>query len=83
MEQHVPAPIEERHSRGVLHRFLGRGVRDCVGGAHRDEPQVRFSVWDDGVARAAVSLDEGEARRLAEFVCRTAAPSETVETLQP
>ena len=33
-----------------------------------DDPQVRFSVWDDGVARAAVSLDEAEAHRLAEFL---------------
>ena len=33
-----------------------------------DEPQVRFSVWDNGVARAAVSLDEDEATRLAEFL---------------
>jgi hypothetical protein len=33
-----------------------------------DEPQVRFSVWDDGVARAAVSLDEDEALRLAAFL---------------
>ena len=30
---------------------------------------VRFSVWDEtGTARAAVSLDEEEAARLAEFV---------------
>jgi hypothetical protein len=33
-----------------------------------DEPHVRFSVWDDGVAQAAVSLDEDEARRLARFL---------------
>ena len=33
-----------------------------------DEPHVRFSVWDDGVARAAVSLDEDEALRLADFL---------------
>jgi hypothetical protein len=36
-----------------------------------DDPQVRFSVWDDGVARAAVSLDEAEALRLAEFLEQT------------
>jgi hypothetical protein len=44
---------------------------------------VRFSVWDDGVARAAVSLGEDEARRLAEFVCRSesGAASETAQTL--
>ena len=33
-----------------------------------DDPQVRFSVWDDDAARAAVSLDEAEALRLAEFL---------------
>lgn len=33
-----------------------------------DEPHVRFSVWDDGVAQAAVSLDEDETRRLARFL---------------
>jgi len=48
----------------------GRALR--VSRYFGDEPQVRFSVWDDGVARAAVSLDEDEARRLAEFVARTA-----------
>lgn len=36
-----------------------------------DEPQVRFSVWDDGTAQAAVSLDEDESRRLAEFIVAT------------
>ena len=34
-----------------------------------DEPHVRFSVWDeDGVARAAISLEEAEAERLASFI---------------
>src|SRR5690348_18295339 len=37
-----------------------------------DERHVRFSVWDDGVARAAVSLDEDEAARLARFLEETA-----------
>jgi hypothetical protein len=33
------------------------------------EGRVRFSVWDEtGTARAAVSLDEGEAARLGAFV---------------
>jgi hypothetical protein len=32
------------------------------------EPHVRFSVWEDGAALAAVSLDEDESRRLATFV---------------
>ena len=34
-----------------------------------EEPHVRFSVWSaDGVAEAAVSLDEAEAGRLAGFL---------------
>jgi hypothetical protein len=68
----------------------GRALR--VSRYFGDEPHVRFSVWDDGVARAAVSLDEEEARRLAEFVTRTecgawhretvpGTNSETAETL--
>jgi hypothetical protein len=36
---------------------------------YTDEGHVRFSVWDEsGVAEAAVSVDEREARRLADFV---------------
>ena len=39
-----------------------------------DDPQVRFSVWDErGVATAAVSLEEPEAQRLASFLARPAA----------
>jgi hypothetical protein len=37
-----------------------------------DDPHVRFSVWEDGVARAAVSLTDQEAARLAEFLHETA-----------
>src|SRR3954469_23158674 len=33
-----------------------------------EDPHVRFSVWEDGVARAAVSITEGEAVRLAAFL---------------
>jgi hypothetical protein len=47
----------------------GRALR--VSRYFGDEPQVRFSVWDDGVAKAAVSLEEDEARRLADFVARS------------
>src|SRR6476619_6746031 len=47
----------------------GRALR--VSRYYGDDPQVRFSVWDDGVARAAVSLDEDEAARLALFVAAT------------
>jgi hypothetical protein len=43
-----------------------------------DDPHVRFSVWDDGVARAAVSVTDDEAERLAEFLGeRAAQPLET------
>jgi hypothetical protein len=39
------------------------------------EERVRFSVWDEtGQARAAVSLDEVEAARLAEFVAARPRP---------
>ena len=51
-------------------RDTGRALR--VSRYFGDEPQVRFSVWDDGVARAAVSLDENEARRLSRFLYATA-----------
>ena len=44
----------------------GRALR--VSRYFGDEPQVRFSVWDNGVARAAVSLDEDEAMRLAQVL---------------
>jgi hypothetical protein len=37
-----------------------------------DDPHVRFSVWDDGVARAAVSVTDEEAERLADFLLDTA-----------
>jgi hypothetical protein len=51
-----------------------RGVDQDSGMAIRvsrylPEQRVRFSVWDEsGTARAAVSLDEAEAERLAAFV---------------
>jgi hypothetical protein len=64
----------------------GRALR--VSRYFGEEPQVRFSVWDDGVAKAAVSLDEEEARRLADFVARSesgvrhrSAVSDTTEPL--
>lgn len=43
-----------------------------------DDPHVRFSVWEDGVAQAAVSISDEEAERLAEFLAETATqPLET------
>src|SRR3954451_21192987 len=44
----------------------GRALR--VSRYFGDESHVRFSVWEDGIARAAVSLDEDEAPRLAGFL---------------
>ena len=45
---------------------------------YTEEGHVRFSVWDEsGVAEAAVSVDEAEARRLADFVAGS-----TIETLR-
>src|ERR1044072_4321839 len=41
-----------------------------------DEPQGRFSVWDErAVAAAAVSLEEAEAQRLATFLKQPGARS--------
>jgi len=58
---------------------LGRALR--VSRYFGDEPQVRFSVWDNGVARAAVSLDEDEAMRLAQFLEQaTDAPHRTARS---
>jgi hypothetical protein len=38
-----------------------------------ENPQVRFSVWDeDGRAAAAISLDEAEAKRLGALLTRRA-----------
>jgi hypothetical protein len=48
-------------------RDHGRALR--VSRYLTEDPQVRFSVWSpDGVAEAAVSLEEHEAERLADFL---------------
>ena len=58
-------------------RDLGRALR--VSRYLTEDPHVRFSVWSaDGVAEAAVSLDEEEAARLAGFL---AAPAPKPESL--
>jgi hypothetical protein len=50
-------------------RDEGRALR--VSHYFGDDPQVRFSVWsEEGVAQAAVSLEEDEAARLASFLAR-------------
>jgi hypothetical protein len=62
-------------------RDLGKALR--VSRYLTEDPHVRFSVWSaDGVAEAAVSLDEDEADRLAAFLASPApAPRSTVERL--
>ena len=36
-----------------------------------EDPHVRFSVWEDGIASAAVSIPDEEAQRLAGFLEQT------------
>ena len=79
---HCTGPVEEEHrfcpwcaapQRRKLVEFFAPHPRD-LGKALRvsrylgNEPHVRFSVWEDGVARAAVSITEDEAVRLAAFL---------------
>ena len=48
-----------------------------------DDPHVRFSVWEDGVARAAVSITDEEAARLAGFLQSDCVQSDcSAETLE-
>ena len=72
------APGARRPSGSKLVEFFRAHPRDA-GKALRvsryltEEPHVRFSVWSaDGVAEAAVSLDEEEAERLAGFLAAPA-----------
>lgn len=62
-------------------RDLGKALR--VSRYLTEDPHVRFSVWSaDGVAEAAVSLEEDEAERLAAFLAAPSpAPRSTVERL--
>lgn len=60
-----PHPLVESDAGRALRvsRYLGPSA---------EERHVRFSVWnEEGQAEAAVSLDEGEALRLARFVAGT------------
>jgi hypothetical protein len=57
-----PHALIERERRGALRvsRYLARSA---------PKRHVRFSVWDrSGKAEAAISIDEPEARRLADFL---------------
>jgi hypothetical protein len=71
-----PYPLVESDAGRALRvsRYLGPTA---------EERHVRFSVWnEDGTAAAAVSLDEGEALRLAGFVAGSiAAPRASRPTL--
>ena len=54
-------------------RDQGRALR--VSRYLSEDPQVRFSVWGpDGVAQAAVSLEDDEAERLADFLSTPGEP---------
>jgi hypothetical protein len=62
-------------------RDLGRALR--VSRYLTEEPHVRFSVWSaEGVAEAAVSLEEEEAERLAAFLATPQRRPRTVERLR-
>lgn len=70
-----PHPLVETEAGRALRvsRYLGPTA---------EERHVRFSVWDeDGTAAAALSLDEGEALRLARFVAGSISPRECRPTL--
>ena len=58
-------------------RDFGRALR--VSRYLTEDPHVRFSVWSsDGVAEAAVSLEEEEAERLAAFLAGPAPERQTL-----
>ncbi|HST26628.1 MAG TPA: hypothetical protein VLJ76_11630 [Gaiellaceae bacterium] len=61
----------------------GRALRvSSYLGPSAEERHVRFSVWnEEGRAEAAVSLDEGEALRLARFVAGSISPREARQKL--
>lgn len=62
-------------------RDEGRALR--VSRYLTDDPHVRFSVWSaDGVAEAAVSLEEDEAARLAAFLEVPGRRSRTLDRLR-
>jgi predicted amidophosphoribosyltransferase len=60
----------------------GKGLRVSRYLATDDgERHVRFSVWNrEGVAQAAVSLDEDEAQRLGRFLLETAPDAQEATT---
>ena len=67
----APAAASWSSSSGPHPRDAGKALR--VSRYLTEEPHVRFSVWSaDGVAEAAVSLDEEEAERLAGFLAAPA-----------
>ena len=70
-----PHPLVESDAGRALRvsRYLGPTA---------EERHVRFSVWsEEGRAEAAVSLDEGEALRLARFITGSISPRDPRPTL--
>ena len=67
----------------LLEADAGRALRvSRYLGPSAEERHVRFSVWnEEGTAEAAVSLDEGEALRLARFVAGSISSREPRPTL--
>ena len=68
----------QRRTRGAVFRPHPRDADKALRVSRylTEDPHVRFSVWDEsGVATAAISLDEGEAQRLARFLERPVARS--------
>ncbi len=67
-----PHPLIESDQAKALR--VSRYVADSLEASH-----VRFSVWDEtdaeAKAKAAVSLDDGEANRLARFLAATGRPA--------
>lgn len=50
-------------------------------GAEPQQRHVRFSVWHDGVAQGAVSLDEAEVERLRDYLAPRATRKSFIEQL--
>ena len=72
--------------RKLVEFFMGTDVdagRALRVSRYLPERRVRFSIWDEsGEARAAVSLDEDEAARLAEFVAPVSRKTSILDDLR-
>ena len=63
-------------------RLPGERLRALRVSRYLAEGHVRFSIWDDDVARAALSLDEDESLRLATFLQTGCEPVPKEESLR-